>query len=204
MLLRPAGSHVNLPGGIHVGLNFGFHGPHSQALLQRNIQEYIAFARALQRRYACRFHYFVHSEGEELIVRLLRLAGIRVRVVRGPASVMLDHYAKMDVQLSHMMHSSILSLSAGTPTISLAYDIKNLAFYELMQLERYCVDANRVTAQELLGIAGELLRDRDAVAAAISGRKAALARRNAEFLRRIAAEARRYAAERPRRSAVAN
>ena len=202
MLLRPAGSPVALPEGIHIGLNFGFHGPHSESLLRRNIREYIQFARTMKRRYDCHFHYFVHSEGEELVVRLLRMAGIRLHIVRGPASVMLDYYGKMNIQVSHMMHSTILSLSAGTPTISLAYDVKNLAFYQLMQLEPYCMDANRVVAGELEKVAEELLRERDRVAAAISSRKALLAKRNAESLRTIAVEARRYAAERCRRAAM--
>jgi polysaccharide pyruvyl transferase WcaK-like protein len=198
MLLHGSVTSREQPGGIDIGLNFGFHGPHSQSILKRNIRDYIEFARAMERAFRCRLHYFVHSEGEELVIRLLRSAGIRLNVVRGRAPELIGHYRAMTIHISYMMHSAILSLAAGTPAIGLAYDIKNTAFFELMQLERYCLDANRVTAAQLAESAGRLLLERESVARAIVRRKAELARRNHAFLESAAALARAHAAARVR------
>lgn len=195
MMMNVAAAPNAQPAGIRIGLNFGFHGPHSEAILKKNFPQYIAFARSLGRRLGCRFYYFVHSEGEELVARLLRQA-IDIEVIRGRAPELLARYREMTIQISHMMHSTILSLAAGTPAISLAYDIKNRALYELMGLAPYCLDALSLTAGGLEDAAVSLLRDRDAVARAVAERKAALAQQNWRFLDSAAVLARRYAARR--------
>lgn len=41
-----------------------------------------------------------------------------------------------------MLHSSILSIASGTPTINIAYDEKNFAFFELMNIPQYCISAH--------------------------------------------------------------
>jgi polysaccharide pyruvyl transferase WcaK-like protein len=137
------------PDGLWVGINLAFHGRASTALLARIFPIVVEALGALKQRYPCRFFYFIHSDAERLIPRLLARADIDSTVIDGPPEEMLSWYSLLDVHLCEMLHSAILAANVGVPALNLAYDVKNRAFYELMGLSDV-LPAATATAEEIL------------------------------------------------------
>jgi polysaccharide pyruvyl transferase WcaK-like protein len=73
-----------------------------------------------------------------------------------------------------MMHSSILAINAGTPTISLAYDIKNIGFFELMGLEQFCHPVWKHDRGAILQSVTDAVQNAPQIRQAIEKRKAEL------------------------------
>ena len=185
LFLRPR-KDVALPtreaeDGLRVGINLAFHGPVSSALLIRLFPEVVEALGAFQRRHPCRFFYFVHSDSERLIPRLLAGAGIATTVVDCPPEEMVSWYGLLDIHLCEMLHSAILATNAGVPTVNLAYDVKNLAFFELMGLSG-TLPAATATADEILRHLVRLVEESGARRQAIMRRKVELARDMEAFL----------------------
>ena len=140
----------------------------------------VALLAAAMRRFAegrpCAFTYFVHYEAERVIPGLLRHAGLAVTVVDAPAPAMLGAYAELDLHVCEMLHSSILALNAGVPTINLGYDVKNAAFFELMELDPYCIPAPEASVATLTAAMERALAEAPALRSAIATRRAVLRR----------------------------
>ena len=191
LFLRPAAPPRAVPeappGTLRIGLNIAFHGPNQSRLLPRRLRLYAEFARRLTRRHRCAFVYFVHSDAERAIPPLLRAAGIALAVVDLPAEQMLAWYARLDVHVCQMLHSSILSCNAGVPAVALGYDIKNAAFFETMALERYYLPDASATPERLAALVETALSERSALARHLAARKAALRREMDAYLAAIVA-----------------
>ncbi len=178
---------ARLSGTPRVGVNLTFHGAHADRLLERNLKIYIAGLKTLQRRTGCQFFYLAHSDGERLIIRLLRGAGIPLEVASIDVREMLRWYRAMDIVICQMLHSSIFSANAGTPFLNLAYDVKNLLFCEALGVPEYCIPSYELTPEQLSEKAEALLKDRERVAARIAERKASLREGNEAFLKDVTA-----------------
>jgi polysaccharide pyruvyl transferase WcaK-like protein len=161
-------------GVLTIGLNLAFHGPNRSRALAEQVRLLASAARALARRRACRFRYFVHCEAERVIPTLLRMAGVPVQTVDAPAEAMLGCYAQLDLHVCQMLHSSILAANAGVPFVVLGYDVKNAAFCEMLGLARYCLPADSTTDAQLLAAIDAALAERAALASGIAERKRAL------------------------------
>ena len=169
-------------GALHVGLNIAFHGPNVSRTMPDRVRVVAAAARALAQRRACRFFYFVHYDSEILIPWLLRREGVPVTVVDAEPAEMLAWYGQLDLHICQMLHSSILSLNAGTPAINLSYDVKNAAFFKLMGLDGYCLPGSDTDAARLTATIDIALSRRDALARQIAARKVELGRKMDQFL----------------------
>jgi len=159
--------------GLWVGVNLAFHGPVSTALLVRLFPIVVDALQAFQRHHPCRFLYFVHSDAERLIPRLLAQAGIATRIVDCLPEEMVSWYGLLDIHLCEMLHSAILATNAGVPTLNLAYDVKNLSFFELMGLPD-ALPAATATSGEILDRLLAMTAERDI-------RHRAILRRNSEL-----------------------
>ncbi len=62
-----------------------------------------------------------------------------------------------------MMHSSILSLRAGVPTVNLGYDVKNAALFNMLGLPQFCLQARDIVPSEVLTAVRRLLADERAI-----------------------------------------
>jgi len=171
--------------GIRLGLNLAFHGPASTLLLARLFPIIVEVLRVLGGRHRLRVLYFVHSDAERLISRLLRAEGIAVTVVDCPPEEMLSWYGTLDIHLCEMLHSCILATNRGVPTLNLAYDSKNWAFYELMGMGDI-LPAATADAGSILGHLSGMLDRRDALSQAMLQRKAELRRDMDGVLARVA------------------
>ncbi len=155
-----AGGAGDAGAGPVIGLNFAFHGELPERNLARNLGDYIAMLRRLRRRSGCRFVYFRHADPERLVARLLRRAGLLDGLVEDPdPSAMIAAYGGVDLVIGEMMHSAIMALAAGTPVVSVGYDVKHRALFDLLGLEGWLVEGDRRPAEAVEARALDLLDD---------------------------------------------
>ncbi|MEO7933354.1 MAG: polysaccharide pyruvyl transferase family protein [Chthoniobacterales bacterium] len=65
-----------------------------------------------------------------------------------PEAIMAE-YARMDVFIGSRMHSAILAMCAGTPTVALAYQPKTQGTFEAIGLGQFSLDITDFTTQSL-------------------------------------------------------
>jgi polysaccharide pyruvyl transferase WcaK-like protein len=161
-------------GSLLIGLNLALHDAGMVPLFASLLPEFALFCRALASRHSVEFLYFVHAEVEHLIPRLLRRHGVAVKTVDCDPRLMLRTYETLDLHVSQMLHSAIFALNAGVPTLNIAYDIKNISFFELMGLSEYCLRADGVSNIDLQERADAALADQVRLRGHIRDRKATL------------------------------
>ena len=131
---------------LKVGLNLALHGPNSFVLFNEKAKEIIKGLHTYQTHSKCEYIYFVHSHSELYVVELLKLSGIKISaIVTGSPDKLLHEYININMHISQMMHSAILAMSFGTPCINLAYDVKSIEMYKLMDLEEYYVPIHSIS-----------------------------------------------------------
>lgn len=164
LFLRPAASASPPAGGERpalVGLNFALHGPNGAATLRERMRWIVPLVRRISDAWRCRLRYFVHSDVERVFPMLLSQHGIEVEVVDAPVQAMLDAYAEVDLHVCQMLHSSILAIAAGIPTVNIGYDAKNLAFFRLMGIPDLCFASKGLDAERVFESAARLYAERD-------------------------------------------
>lgn len=178
-----------------VGLNFALHGPNSAASLPARMRWIVPLLRRIREAWQCRFRYVMHSDVERVFPLLLRQHGIETEVIDAPVQATLDAYTEVDLHLCQMMHSSILAVAAGTPTITIGYDVKNLEFFRLMGIGDLCFAAKDLDPERVFARAARLYDEREAFAATVGAAKRRLseelARFHAEIVALMAASAER-------------
>jgi polysaccharide pyruvyl transferase WcaK-like protein len=173
--------------GWRIGLNLAFHDRIVSRDVLSRLDLLCGLARALSGIRPCRFVYFVHSDAERLLPRLLRRGGVPVEVVDADPREMVAAYRQLDLHICQMLHSSILATNAGVPTINLGYDVKNAGFFELIGMAEFSVPAATVQLPDLVDRARSLLARGDAVSLRLRQRKAALRSGMDAFLNRLVA-----------------
>lgn len=148
---------------VRVGLNFSLHGADSQNTLHRNLPIYARVLKRLQKRHGIKYVYFLHSDAEHFIWLALQIAGVDAELVDTTPREMLEAYKSVDIHVSQMMHSSIMSMSVCTPTLNLAYDVKTLSFFELMGVGDLAMNAYIVTEDGLEAAIESLIEKRGSV-----------------------------------------
>lgn len=174
-------------GKIKIGLNFALHGPISASIFRQHFKSYVAFLKRVQQNHPVAFYYFVHCDTERIAISLLRRAGIALRVVDRPPAELISGYAQMEAVIGQMLHSSILATNAGVPSMNIAYDTKNVGFYELMELPHLCVAHDDLTPQKLWETFAAMLEQKDSIARVLENKKIELRLRTNEFLEEISA-----------------
>lgn len=181
---------------LEIGLNVAFHGTPTSVTSHWMMPRMLRVCKRLQDDIGCRFTYFVHSDAEGGIAAALQLGGLRLNVIHAGVDEMLTAYRRMDIHVGQMLHSAILAMSVGTPALSLAYDVKSAAFYNVLGLNELCLDAAQVNEDEILAAIKGLIGTRHAVAAALLARRAELEAESREFYAAVAALASPYRAGR--------
>ena len=171
---------------MDIGLNIPFHGHFTSTLSQRSLVVLVRALKKLEGTMPCRFHYFCHADSEKGIVAALRVSGIKINVVGGSVSELLDGYRKLDVHVGSLMHSTILAMSAGVPSLALAYDIKSVGFFELFGLDGLVKNIQTMDEEKLHDEIVELVAKRHHVAAVIEQRGSELRKEAEEFYARVA------------------
>jgi polysaccharide pyruvyl transferase WcaK-like protein len=170
-----------------VGLNFALHGPNNAASLPERMRWIVPLLRRMREAWQCRFRYVMHSDVERVFPLLLRQHGIETEVIDAPVQATLDAYTALDLHLCQMLHSSILAVAAGTPTVNIGYDAKNLAFFDLMGIADLCFEPKDLDPERVFERAARLHEERAAFAAAIGAAKRRLGEELARFHAEIVA-----------------
>jgi len=159
---------------IRMGLNLAMHGPAAAKRLPRDFPAYRALLRAIAREHCVEFHYVPHASGERIFWYLLLAHGIFVRWHDPKPENLVGFYSGLDLHVCQMLHSSILSVNAGIPTINIAYDVKNLEFFNLMGLARFCHSSSDLDAGAVLASVRSALAERREIEKTIEDRKVEL------------------------------
>jgi polysaccharide pyruvyl transferase WcaK-like protein len=159
---------------VTIGLNFSFHGPTSNKLLLRNLSAYANALRDIRNKTGCRFRYIVHHGTEYPIPHLLRRHGLEIETIHAGLAVTADAYRDLDLHIGGMLHSCILSASAGTPWIAIAYDIKHSGFNAVMDMTPYHLEASDFDPDKLSDLAVLALETNGSLREKIEARRAAL------------------------------
>lgn len=77
------------------------------------------------------------------------------------AQVLVQYYQKMAVVIGTRMHSSILALTAGVPTVLIGYQPKAQGMMEMVGMSRYAVAIDALSADQLYTYVEELLQRRE-------------------------------------------
>ena len=170
---------------LRIGVNLAYHGTAMDARMARNLPVYGAFLRRLAAEMSAELHYVVHYNAERAVPLMLRSHGVDLVVHDLPASELPALYRTLDLHMCEMLHSSIIAIAAGVPTMNIGYDIKNRAFFELLGVERFCLDAAQLSEASLWQAAQALLAGREDYIAAAAASAARLARTRDGLLARI-------------------
>lgn len=102
-----------------------------------------------------------------------------------PAGKLASLYRTLDLHLCEMLHSSIFAVAAGVPTLNVSYDVKNRAFYEMLGIDRFCIDAEHLSETSLWQAAQALIAAREDFAATAAASATRLAHTRDGLLDRI-------------------
>ena len=117
---------------LRIGVNLAYHGAAMDARMARNLPVYAAFLRRLAAELSAELHYIVHYDAERAVPPMLRSHGVTLAVHDVPAAGLAPVYRTLDLHVCEMLHSSIIAIAAGVPTMNIGYDVKNRAFFELL------------------------------------------------------------------------
>lgn len=70
-------------------------------------------------------------------------------------------YQKLDGMIGSRMHTSILSLISGIPTVLIGYQPKAVGVMSFYQLERFLIPINEVTEERLSSIVADLIKNQN-------------------------------------------
>lgn len=166
-----------------IGVNFSFHGKHSNALLKKNLEGYCAALLRLQKETGAEFHYFIHYATGNIVPKLLAQRGVNIqKVCADDTATLARGYGKLDLHIGGMLHSCILATGAGTPCLALPYDIKHQGFFDLMGLPENCLSAIDFDPDALYARAMDLLANPAPVCTRIATRLKELEIETSSFL----------------------
>ena len=157
-----------------IGLNFPFHGTSSNKFLIANLPVYVNALRAIQDSTGCSFRYITHHACEYAVPRLLRAKGISLDIVHADLPSTCLAYRDLDLHIGGMLHSCILAASAGTPWITIAYDIKHKGFNQLMGMDDYYQDTYEFSETALSALVLQALSRRKELRTHIATRRTEL------------------------------
>lgn len=93
-------------------------------------------------------YYLKHHPGEDKIYPELKINNLRI--VDLPPVEQKYAYGRMDLIIGMMLHVGVMAFGAGTPEISVAYDLRNYSFAEFIGRPELVVDLDKLKRGELL------------------------------------------------------
>ena len=159
LFLRSQRTRFRLDGRHRIGINIACHGWRLQArYLDSLVDLYIEALRQLRASMELQPVYMVHTSKELPIARRLSRAVPDLKICKRPPAELLSVYEQLDLVISMMLHSSILSLAAGKPVINIAYDVKNRSFMQDIGHPERCHSLDSLSPDEIVRQATYLLQ----------------------------------------------
>jgi polysaccharide pyruvyl transferase WcaK-like protein len=189
---RPLSASGRRPnaGPVRIGLNLNYSGWLGFGEWREDIlNAYRAVAAYFQKKYGgpdgpgVAIYYLQHHPGEKNIYPTLVSGGWRV--VNLPPAEQKYVYGRLDLVVGMMLHSGVLAFGAGTPAVSVAYDLRNYSFAEFIGCPELAVDLADLKRGGLLRRVKAVWRRRRHYQKYFAAKKAAVRRRQAGFLQAI-------------------
>ncbi len=128
-------------------------------------------------------YYLKHHPGEDNIYPKLAFNDLRL-IDLEPAEQKYV-YGQLDLVVGMMLHVAVLSFGAGTPEISVAYDIRNYSFAEFIACPELVVDLDRLKDGQLLEQVDKVFKNRYKYRRWFKEQKKMIKSREKEFLEKI-------------------
>jgi polysaccharide pyruvyl transferase WcaK-like protein len=166
---RPVGFKLSMSQGhpIRIGLNLNYSGWLGFGRWREDIlAAYRSVAAYFQKECGrpsgpgLEIYYLKHHPGEDNIYPALGIADLRI--VDRPAAEQKYIYGQLDLVVGMMLHAGVLAFGAGTPEVSVAYDLRNHSFAEFIGRPELVVDLDRLKKRELLKIVKRVFARRSA------------------------------------------
>jgi polysaccharide pyruvyl transferase WcaK-like protein len=146
---------VKADGKIRIGFNLNYSGWLGFGKWRADIlQAYQEVATYFQKEYGgvagadVEFYYLKHHPGEVKIYPELKIRGLKI-VDLAPTEQKYI-YGQLDLIIGMMLHVGVMAFGAGTPEISVAYDLRNHSFAEFIGCPELVVDLKDLKNGELL------------------------------------------------------
>lgn len=134
---------------LKIGLNLNYSGWLGFGKWQQDIiNSYREVAQYFQENYNAQIYYLKHHPGENKIYPELKIKNLKVVDLKPSEQKYI--YGRLDMIIGMMLHVGVMSFGAGTPEISVAYDLRNHSFAEFIGHKELVVDLETLKSGELL------------------------------------------------------
>lgn len=187
---KPAQFKLGGPGIIKIGLNLNYSGWlgfgkwHDDILnAYQAVAKYFLSVYGGQDGKGLEIYYLKHHPGENNIYQQLKIKNLRVVDLRPSEQKYV--YGRLDLVIGMMLHSGVLAFGAGTPEISVAYDLRNYSFAEFIGCQELVIDLSSLKSGELLKRVKFVFKKQAAYRRKFYRLKSMIAKRQREFLNKI-------------------
>jgi len=175
---------------IRIGLNLNYSGWlgfgkwHDDILnAYRETAEYFQKTYGGENGEGVEIYYLKHHPGEDKIYPELKIKNLRL-VDLAPVEQKYV-YGQMDLVIGMMLHVGVMAFGAGTPEISVAYDLRNYSFAEFIGSPELVIDLDKLKKGALLKRAQEVFTKRKKYGIIFKSKKGQILKKQVNFLERI-------------------
>lgn len=134
---------------LKIGLNLNYSGWLGFGKWHDDIlNAYREVAQYFQENYNAQIYYLKHHPGENKIYPELKIKNLKLVDLKPSEQKYV--YGQLDIVVGMMLHVGVMSFGAGTPEISVAYDLRNHSFAEFIGHKELVVDLKDLKSGELL------------------------------------------------------
>ena len=112
------------------------------------LKAYREVAEYFQKNYDAQIYYLKHHPGENKIYPELKIKNLKLVDLKPVEQKYI--YGELDLIVGMMLHVGVMAFGAGTPEISVAYDLRNHSFAEFIGHKELVVDLPTLKSGELL------------------------------------------------------
>lgn len=149
----------------------------------REVAEYFQQEYGGQNGLGVEIYYLKHHPGEDHIYPELKIKNLRVVDLK-PAE-QKELYGHLDLIIGMMLHVGVMAFGAGTPEISVAYDLRNHSFAEYIGYPELVVDLETLKTGELLKRVKMVWKKREKYQQAFICLKKKIATKQSLFLKKV-------------------
>jgi polysaccharide pyruvyl transferase WcaK-like protein len=172
------------PAPLRIGLNLNYSGWLGFGQWREDIlRAYRETAQYFQVTYGAEIYYLQHHPGERQIYLELKIANLQF-IDLSPRQQKFV-YGQLDLVIGMMLHAGVLACGAGTPEISVAYDLRNYSFAEFIGCPELVVDLDKLRKGELLKMAKKVFANRRHYHTLFRRIKSNLWKRQTKFLSQV-------------------
>lgn len=172
---------------IRIGLNLNYSGWlgfgkwHDDILT--SYQEVDRYFKEVYGESGVEIYYLKHHPGEDKIYPELKIRNLHVVDLSPEEQKYI--YGQMDLIIGMMLHVGVMAFGAGTPEISVAYDLRNYSFAEFIGRPELVVDLDKLKKGELIKRVKAVFNNRSSYRRDFLSKKKRILKQQESFLKRL-------------------